>query len=281
MSALLPFTVLAPDERPGARLALAPELDALYGPLAFPAHPGRPYVIANFVTTLDGVVTLGAPRHSGGGDISGKNQHDRLLMGILRAVADIVVVAAGTLRAEPFHIWTAETIAPQFGAAYAQTRDLLGKSQPPLTVMVTSSGNLDLRLPVFQSGKTDVCIAAPEAVAKTIQERNPPSHVRVVGLAGEKTVSIRAVLLAAQQLRQSDVILCEGGPHLMGDFLAERCLDELFLTLAPQVAGRDDPAQRPGFASGHTFAPERPLWSALADVRRVGSHLFLRYGFGA
>jgi riboflavin biosynthesis pyrimidine reductase len=90
---------------------------------------------------------------------------------------------------------------------------------------------------------------------------------------------VRALLTALQPLRPSDIILTEGGPHLLGDFLAEQCLDELFLTLAPQVAGRDDPARRPGFASGQEFAPTHPLWSTLVDVKRAGSHLFLRYAF--
>jgi riboflavin biosynthesis pyrimidine reductase len=66
----------------------------------------------------------------------------------------------------------------------------------------------------------------------------------------------------------------------MGDFFAEQCLDELFLTLAPQVAGRDAARDRPGLVAGHSFAPERPLWGTLVGVKRAGSHLFLRYAFG-
>ena len=77
------------------------------------------------------------------------------------------------------------------------------------------------------------------------------------------------------------VILVEGGPQLIGDFFAERCLDELFLTLAPQVAGRDDTSERPGLVAGKRFAPEHPIWGTLVGVKRGGSHLFLRYAFGA
>jgi riboflavin biosynthesis pyrimidine reductase len=75
------------------------------------------------------------------------------------------------------------------------------------------------------------------------------------------------------------VVLVEGGPHLMGDFFAEGLLDELFLTLAPQVAGRDGHSERPGFVSGKTFAPDKPLWGTLVSAKRGGSHLFLRYSF--
>jgi riboflavin biosynthesis pyrimidine reductase len=65
----------------------------------------------------------------------------------------------------------------------------------------------------------------------------------------------------------------------LGDFFAEGCLDELFLTLAPQVAGRDGSVERPGLVAGRRFAPEQPLWGTLVGVRRGGSHLFLRYAF--
>ena len=78
-------------------------------------------------------------------------------------------------------------------------------------------------------------------------------------------------------VRQSDAILVEGGPHLMADFLAQQYVDELFLTLAPQIAGRDDLSERPGLVAGKSFAPKHPLWGTLIEVKRGGSHLFLRY----
>src|SRR5713226_648575 len=96
----------------GADLPLPPDLATLYGRLAFPQHPGRVYVIGNFVTTLDGVVALNEPGHASGGDISGFNRHDQLVMGLLRAVADAVIVGAGTLRSVPQHRWTAQYIYP-------------------------------------------------------------------------------------------------------------------------------------------------------------------------
>ena len=67
----------------------------------------------------------------------------------------------------------------------------------------------------------------------------------------------------------------------MGDFFAEQCLDELFLTLAPQIAGRDEAVKRHGLVMGKRFAPEDPRWGTLVSVKRGGSHLFLRYAFTA
>src|SRR3712207_3405638 len=104
----------------GADLPLPPALTSLYGRLQFPAHPSQPHVIGNFVTTLDGVVSLNVPGQSGGGPISGFNAHDRMVMGLLRAVADSVIVGAGTLRAVPQHLWTAEYIYPALTDAYRQ-----------------------------------------------------------------------------------------------------------------------------------------------------------------
>lgn len=66
------------DASQGDDLPLPVDLTRLYGALRFPPHPRRPYVIGNFVTTLDGVVSLQVAGHAGGGDISGFNPHDRI-----------------------------------------------------------------------------------------------------------------------------------------------------------------------------------------------------------
>jgi riboflavin biosynthesis pyrimidine reductase len=75
------------------------------------------------------------------------------------------------------------------------------------------------------------------------------------------------------------LILVEGGPRLLGAFLADHSLDELFLTVSPQVAGRDASVPRRGLVEGNHFGPADPRWSKLVSVRRGESHLFLRYAF--
>ena len=74
-------------------------------------------------------------------------------------------------------------------------------------------------------------------------------------------------------------ILTEGGPRLVTAFLADKAIDQLFLTIAPQVAGRDNTVDRPAFVSGKMFAPASPLWSQLHTVRRSSEFLYLCYGF--
>jgi riboflavin biosynthesis pyrimidine reductase len=262
-------------------MSLPPELATLYGRLQFPAYAHQPFIIGNFVTTLDGVVALNETDHLGGGDISGFNQHDRMVMGLLRAVADAVIVGAGTLRSVPQHRWTAQYIYPTLTDAYQELRTTLGKSEPPLNVVVTARGDLNLALPVFQSGEVPVLIVTSTLGDERIRQQRLPPSVQVLSVQSQSSggLSAQSILEAVSRVRQSDIILVEGGPQLMGDFFAEQCLDELFLTLAPQIAGRDENSQRPGFVAGKRFAPEHPLWGTLVGIKRGGSHLFLRYAF--
>jgi hypothetical protein len=77
---------------------LTPELQRLYGgDLSFPErHGNRPYVIGNFVETIDGVVSFGIPGRSGGREIRGGSDEDRFVMGLLRSVSDAVLVGSRT-----------------------------------------------------------------------------------------------------------------------------------------------------------------------------------------
>lgn len=277
MNALTPLETIFDVER-GSDLPLPPDLLTLFGRLQFPSHH-VPFVVGNFVTTLDGVVALNEPGHMSGGDISGFNHHDRMVMGLLRAIADAVIVGAGTLRSAPRHRWTAQHIYPALSAAYQQLRSNLGKPTPPLNVIVSARGNISLDLPVFQSGEVPVLIVTTSAGEQRIRAQHLPKSVQLSSVPSAGSLSARAILEAVSHAQQSELILVEGGPQLMGDFLAEKYLDELFLTLAPQIAGRDGSMERPGLVSGKRFAPEHPLWGTLIGVKRSESHLFLRYAF--
>ncbi len=280
MIALDPLEPLYDGTR-GDELPLPPDLAALYGPLRFPRRAGKPYVIGNFVTTLDGVAALSAPGHMGGGAISGHDRHDRAVMGMLRAAVDAVIVGAGTLRASPGHLWTAQFIYPPLAESYGRLRQSLGKGGPPLNVLVSASGAIDLDLPVVSSGSVPALIVTTAGGSARICERGLPRGVEVASAAEEGPIGAGAILSAVGRACRGDLVLVEGGPRLMADFFAEGLLDELFLTLAPQVAGRDGSLERPGIVAGRRFAPERPLWGALVGVKRGGSHLFLRYSFAS
>ena len=83
-----------------AESPLSRKLRELYdGDLHFrPPPAARPFVIANFVSTLDGVASYEIKGQSGGSTISGSDPADRFIMGLLRASADAIIVGAGTLR---------------------------------------------------------------------------------------------------------------------------------------------------------------------------------------
>ena len=91
-----------------SKSALPPALRDLYdGDLPFRTSPAeRPYVIANFVSTLDGVVSYNIKGQAGGSTISGSDPADRFIMGLLRASADAIVVGARTLHdVSPQSLW--------------------------------------------------------------------------------------------------------------------------------------------------------------------------------
>jgi riboflavin biosynthesis pyrimidine reductase len=282
MNDILPLELLF-ETKHGDEVPLPPALARLYGGLQFPKHPNRPYVIGNFVMTLDGATILNTPGSDGGGNISGSNKQDRVVMGLLRASADAIIVGAGTLRSEPRHRWTAEYIYPPLASEYKELRRTLGKPAYPLNVIVTTKGNINLVLPLFQSEKIPILIVTTSFGEQQIRRQDVPEHVHIAVVPDTDTdtdvLSASDILREVRQVNNGDSFLVEGGPRLMDSFFAENCLDELFLTLAPQVAGRDETHPRPGFVQGTLFAPEHPRWGKLVSTRRADSHLFLRYAF--
>lgn len=276
MTALAPLVTLFDITR-GTDLPLPGELADLYGGLRFPAHPDRPHVVGNFVSTLDGVVSLGIPGKASGREISGNDPHDRLVMGLLRAAADAVIVGAGTFRASAKRRWTAEAAYPPLADAFGSLRTDLGRPDPPLNVVVTAGGDLALDRPLACPGDVPLLVVTTDQGARTLRARSLPRPVEIAEASDRLTAA--RILEVVARFRRGNLILVEAGPRLMGDFVAERCLGELFLTLAPQIAGRDHSLERPGIVAGKRFAPEHPRWGTLVGLKLGGSHLFLRYGF--
>jgi riboflavin biosynthesis pyrimidine reductase len=282
---LAPFETLF-DISSGEDLPLPHVLASIYGTLRMPSHVGRPHVIGNLVASLDGVVSLGIPGKEGGKAISGSNEHDRALMGILRATSDAIIMGAGTLRTAPHHLLTPGYAHPPLDEAYAEFRAALGKAKAPLSVIVTATGEVDASAALFGSGAPVLVVTTPAGRAR-LGDLGLPPWVRVEvpeGMqpgSGSKLTAAAMLNAVGRMLGSSNrVVLVEGGPHLIGNFFGDGCLDEMFLTLSPQVVGRDGAVARPGLVEGRSLAPEHPAWGTLVGVRRAGSHLFLRYRFG-
>jgi riboflavin biosynthesis pyrimidine reductase len=263
---LAPFEILfEADTLPD--YALPADLKHLYGRLGFPA----PVVYSNFVSSLDGVVTLGS-KPSAGSVISGKYAADRFLMGLLRACADAVVIGAGTLRATPGHLWTPANVYPALATEFTALRSSLGRSAEPVLVLLTASGELDFAHPAIAKG---AIVITTGGGAKKLGDRLPPACELVVIGKGESLDLGKAIGELGK--RGLEVLLCEGGPHVMGQLLEDGLLDEAFLTLSPVVAGRGG-EPRLGMVEGIELLPAHGAWSKLLSARRHGDYLFLRYG---
>jgi len=276
---LSPLETLLETKR-GRAFRLTPNLKRLYGNLRMPQAGSRQHVFSNFVTTLDGVVSLQVQGHAGGGDISGFSVQDRMVMGLLRAIADVVIVGSGTLDADPRHVWTPDGICPELTDDYRRLRVALRKSAAPLNVIVTGSGRIDLRLPVFTSDSVQTLVVTTTAGARRLRRQQAPRslEIRAIPRCRDK-IPVSSILDAVGRMNAGKRILMEGGPRLLGEFYARRLMDEQFLTLAPQIAGREDGDRRLSLVMGEAFPPRNTRWGTLTDVRRGASHLFLRYTF--
>lgn len=240
-------------------------IEAAYdGALGFDA----PCVYANFVASLDGVVALGPEYPDSGSAISGHEAADRFVMGLLRALADVVVIGAGTLRAAPGHRWTPSHVWPRLEGEFAKLRRHLGRNPEPELVVVTARGDLPNGHPALEAG---ALVATTSAGARHLHDRLPASSgVMVVGDGAFLAIDD---VLAAIHSRGHKLVLTEGGPSLLGQLVRDSLLDELFLTVSPLLAGR---AGIPGPDSSQGWnccrdGQNQPNYSACAVTARTCS----------
>jgi riboflavin biosynthesis pyrimidine reductase len=244
------------------------------GRLEIPIRADRPTIVANFVSTVDGVVALDRVGASGGREISGGFEPDRFMMGLLRATADAVLVGAGTVRASRTHGWTAGHAHPASAEAFSDWRRQLGlDAAPPPTVIVSASGALAPHH--IPDPESQVIIVTTDFGARTLGRLPLAGHVEIVPIRGQDPIPAETVV-AFLETRGFRVVLSEGGPAVFGQLLAARLVDEVFLTVAPQLAGRGSPDARLSLVEGVALAPAA-AWAHLKGVMRAQDHLFLRY----
>lgn len=250
-------------------------LRARYGSdLSIPLRIDRPTLIVNFVSTLDGVVSYNTPEAAGGGEISGHFEPDRFVMGLLRALADVVLVGAGTVRADPDGAWTPSSIHPASDPDFRDLRQRLGLRPNPITAIVSGSGSIDLAHPGLSDPAIDVMVITTDIGEAELRRGAVSEHVEIRSTGASIEAHDVLTVLAS---RDPGVVLCEGGPHLLGQLLRADVVDELFLTIAPQLAGRSRSKPRLGLVEDTAFGLADAPWAHLADLRRAGDHLFARY----
>lgn len=251
MRRLFPVTDLTAAEDRGEW-----SLDALADAYAYPDTDG-PWLRANMVSTLDG-----AAQHDGRSQpISCAS--DMRIFGTLRGLADVVIAGAETVRLEGYRPARARE-------AFAARREAAGQGPAPAVAVVSGSLDLDFSLPLFVSPlvRTLVLTGAGAPPDRIAAARTAGAEVVIAG-EGSRVDPARAVReLAGLGHRR---LLTEGGPRLLGQFVAAGVLDEMCLTLAPMLTAGD--AQR--IAGGPSVAvPER---FALASVLEEAGFLFSRY----
>jgi riboflavin-specific deaminase-like protein len=225
-----PVRRLLPDQ---AETTVAEQLAGL--DLNSLAHPERPYLILNFATTLDGRAAISGK--SGGIG----SETDAEMLRRLRTRADAVMVGAGTMRAERYGRMVSD---PELRAY----RESQGLAPDPLAVIISNRFELPWDAGLFRDGDGEVVVftASEEAPPAT------PTHVTVIRHPGG--VDLDRALAWLRQEREVRSVLCEGGPTLHGRLREGGLADELFLTIAPKLAGGEGP---------------RILEGALPDVEAV------------
>ncbi|MER5253202.1 MULTISPECIES: pyrimidine reductase family protein [unclassified Streptomyces] len=223
------------------------------------AYPpgGDPWMRANMVSTLDG-----AAQHDGRSQPISSDA-DMRIFGTLRGIADVVVVGAETVRQEGYRPSRAR-------AAFAERRAAAGQTVAPAIAVVSASLDLDFGLPLFTSPLVPTLVVTGAAApADRVAEAEKAGAVVV--LAGEGAAVEPERVAPALAERGLTRLLTEGGPRLLGQFVAAGALDELCLTVSPMLTAGD--AQRISWGS----AVEVPTEFALASVLEEAGFLFTRY----
>jgi riboflavin biosynthesis pyrimidine reductase len=167
------------------------------------APPRLPWLSLNFVATADG-----AAQGSDGKSGSINNEADNRVFHALRELADVVIVGAGTVRAEGY------------------------RPNPKPLVVVTRSGQLP---PTLLEGDTSRLYLATGADAPGLEQARTLLGDRVLVL-GDFAPDLAALRRALEDEGFSS-LLCEGGPHLAADLLAAGLVDELCSTVVPALVG--------------------------------------------
>lgn len=221
-------------------LPVAADVDPVEAYLAAtrPAPAGRPWVTMSMVSSLDGATAVGGRSGALGGT------PDRQVFRAVRALADVVLVAAGTARTEGYG---PVRLADEARAA----RVAAGRADHPPRLAVVSA-SLDLDLSRAAEGPV-------RPLVLTIEDGDPDRRAALEELAevrahGTGQVDLRAALAG---LRDDgvDVVVCEGGPSLNAGLVAHDLIDEWCVTLAPAIVGGDSRRMVHGVVEVGTHQP--------------------------
>ncbi|MDP9188660.1 MAG: dihydrofolate reductase family protein [Actinomycetota bacterium] len=215
------------------------------------AHEHRPYVLVNFVSSVDGRATIEGRSGALG------SATDAEMLQRLRTRVDAVMIGAGTMRAERY----GRIVSDPALRAYRE-RTLL--THDPLAVIVSNRLELPWDAGLFSDGGGRV-------VVFTAADVEPPETATPVTVVRhEGGVDLGKALEWLRRERGIRSLLCEGGPVLHGELQAAEVVDELFLTIAPKLVGREE-------RSILTAPLPEPAELELVWLLEAGSELFCRF----
>jgi riboflavin-specific deaminase-like protein len=237
----------------------AREVSAVYKDLVLPPagrrEAARPYVIINAVSSVDGR-TIMEGKAAGIG-----SRTDRRTMRTLRSKVDAVMIGAGTLRAEKLSLGL-------------DSPDALPQ---PLAIIVTDSGEVPLEEHLVVEEGQEVLILLSEAAPGRVVERlRVIAPVMKAPADSTGAVDLKRALLALQAERGVESLLVEGGPGLNHAMISRNLVDELFLTVAPELLGGSEERTLTLLRGPTLPARDRPALD-LASIHLSGGELFLRY----
>ena len=230
-----------------------PDLPRLY------AYPDGHWLRANMVATADGAASLNGLTQGISSDT------DRRVFALLRTLCDVILVGASTVREEKYQP--------------ARPRELwshLREGRPPTPPIAVVSRRLDL------DPDSPLITAAP-AHARTIvittasapdARRDQLGRYAEIIIAGQDAVDLRTAVDALAE-RGHRRMLAEGGPHLLAQLVEAGLLDELCLTIGPQMAGPGAGRIVAGAGTGPGLSGSLPL--RLAHVLEDQGFLLCRY----
>ncbi|MGH2878473.1 MAG: dihydrofolate reductase family protein [Solirubrobacteraceae bacterium] len=220
---------------------------------------GRAYVALNMISTADGRATL-----SGRSGAIGDDADKHLFLG-LRTIVDGVMAGAGTVRAEGYHRLIRDPAA-------RERRQERGLAPEPLACIVSGRLALDGSVPLLDEPRARVAIVTS---SRASLPQGCRAQIEYVRSERDGQLDLAAALRELRASFQIETLLCEGGPHLNANLLAAGLVDELFLSLAPTLAGGDATSESLRIVSGVDLQP--PVAMELLSSHSYESHLFLRY----
>jgi len=250
---------------------------------------GSPHTYLMFVTTIDGVAVPLESGQRGGSEIALRHlKNNPIAAGGLAdnralqygwATADAVLGGAGILRDNPAATW------------YPRDKDLqdLLRGRKPVRAVVTGSGEVDLRHPVFNPQKDQwkpvvFTTRKGEGKLKNQAKRlkaNSNNHLQPTETypIGDTSVDLGKAVGILKRDYKTKLLDIQGGPILAGGAVKAMLVDEVRLTVSPQIMGdlNSEGRRRPGFVTGVHFGLKDSPLAELEALGVSGSHIFLRY----